>query len=81
MTLKLSGLRLRKIKHFKCSRVQSLARQIQSSGTEAFVNETVADELMIVSDVFDHAARLRSFDLIAAAGKKAGLGPVPAEAV
>ena len=29
--------------------------------------ETGADELMIVSDVFDHAARLRSLELIAEA--------------
>jgi len=28
---------------------------------------TGADELMIVSDVYDHAARLRSFELIAGA--------------
>ena len=32
-----------------------------------FVAETGADELMVVSDVYDHAARLRSFELIAAA--------------
>jgi len=32
---------------------------------EALVAETGADELMIVSDVYDHHARLRSFDLIA----------------
>jgi alkanesulfonate monooxygenase SsuD/methylene tetrahydromethanopterin reductase-like flavin-dependent oxidoreductase (luciferase family) len=32
------------------------------------VAETGADELMIVSDVYDHAARLRSFELIAGAG-------------
>jgi luciferase family oxidoreductase group 1 len=37
------------------------------SGIDALVAETGADELMIVSDVFDHATRLRSFELIAAA--------------
>ena len=37
------------------------------SGIDALVAETGADELMIVSDVFDHAARLRSFELIATA--------------
>ena len=31
----------------------------------ALIAETGADELMIVSDVYDHAARLRSFELIA----------------
>ena len=34
---------------------------------EALVAETGADELMIVSDVYDHSARLRSFELIAGA--------------
>ena len=49
-----------------------LARSIIGSpgtvraGVEALVAETSADELMIVSDVYHHAARLRSFELIAA---------------
>jgi luciferase family oxidoreductase group 1 len=38
-----------------------------SAGIAAFVAETGADELMIVSDVYDHAARLQSYELIAAA--------------
>jgi len=33
----------------------------------ALVAETGADELMIVSDVYDHSKRLRSFELIASA--------------
>ena len=33
--------------------------------------ETGADELMIVSDVFDHEARLHSYRLIAEAGRAA----------
>lgn len=37
------------------------------SGLDEFIAETDADELMIVSDVYDHAARLRSFELIAEA--------------
>ena len=37
------------------------------SGIDALVAETGADELMIVSDVYDHATRLRSFELIASA--------------
>jgi luciferase family oxidoreductase group 1 len=51
---------------------QMLARSIVGSpdtvrdGLQALVAETAADELIIVSDVFDHAARLRSFELIAA---------------
>jgi alkanesulfonate monooxygenase SsuD/methylene tetrahydromethanopterin reductase-like flavin-dependent oxidoreductase (luciferase family) len=35
------------------------------SGINSLIQETGADELMIVSDVYDHAARLRSFELIA----------------
>ena len=48
-----------------------LARSIYGSpdtvraGIEALIAETGADELMIVSDVYDHSNRLRSFDLIA----------------
>ena len=54
-----------------------LARSIVGSadtvreGIEALVAETRADELIVVSDVYDHATRLRSFELIAeAAGAK-----------
>ncbi len=39
------------------------------AGMDALVAETKADELMIVSDVYDHAKRLRSFELIADAWK------------
>jgi len=52
---------------------QMLARSIigsphtVASGLEHLVRETRADELMIVSDVFDHALRRRSIELIAAA--------------
>ncbi|HWL04874.1 MAG TPA: LLM class flavin-dependent oxidoreductase [Xanthobacteraceae bacterium] len=37
------------------------------TGLRAFITETGADELMIVSDVYDHHARLRSIELIAEA--------------
>ncbi|MEO7504878.1 MAG: LLM class flavin-dependent oxidoreductase [Sphingomicrobium sp.] len=37
------------------------------AATEAFVARTSADELMITSQIFDHAARLRSFELLAEA--------------
>jgi luciferase family oxidoreductase group 1 len=48
-----------------------LARSIVGSpatirgGLKLLLEETHADELMIVSDVFDHSARLRSYQLIA----------------
>jgi luciferase family oxidoreductase group 1 len=54
---------------------QMLARSVIGSpdtvraGIAAFVAETKVDEMMIVSDIYDHAARLRSFEIIAAAGR------------
>ncbi|MES2626542.1 MAG: LLM class flavin-dependent oxidoreductase [Pseudomonadota bacterium] len=50
---------------------QMLARSIVGgptvirAGIDALVAETHADELIIVSDIYDHATRLRSFELIA----------------
>jgi alkanesulfonate monooxygenase SsuD/methylene tetrahydromethanopterin reductase-like flavin-dependent oxidoreductase (luciferase family) len=40
-----------------------------NAGIERLVNRTQADELMVVSDIFDHSARLRSFELIATAAR------------
>ncbi len=57
----------------KAQAMQMLARSVVGSpatvraGLEAFVAETGVDELMIVSDVYDHQARLRSVQLIAEA--------------
>ncbi|HWA50476.1 MAG TPA: LLM class flavin-dependent oxidoreductase [Dongiaceae bacterium] len=39
------------------------------AGLDALIAETGADELMIVSDVYDHQKRLRSFELIMEAAK------------
>ena len=62
----------------KAQAQRMLARSIVGSpatvgaGVEELVAETEADELIVVSDVFDHVARLRSFELIA---DVAGLRP------
>jgi alkanesulfonate monooxygenase SsuD/methylene tetrahydromethanopterin reductase-like flavin-dependent oxidoreductase (luciferase family) len=32
---------------------------------EAFIAETAADEIMMTSQIFDHAARLRSYEIVA----------------
>jgi alkanesulfonate monooxygenase SsuD/methylene tetrahydromethanopterin reductase-like flavin-dependent oxidoreductase (luciferase family) len=48
-----------------CSVVGSLATVRR--GLEAFVERTGADELMITGQIFDHAARERSFELVAQA--------------
>lgn len=47
------------------------APQTVRAGVERLVAETRADELMIVSDIFDHTARLRSYTLIAQACRAA----------
>jgi luciferase family oxidoreductase group 1 len=39
-------------------------------GLEAFVAQTQADELMLTSQIFDHVARLRSFEIAARAAAK-----------
>jgi alkanesulfonate monooxygenase SsuD/methylene tetrahydromethanopterin reductase-like flavin-dependent oxidoreductase (luciferase family) len=36
-------------------------------GLRAFAETTGADELMVTSQIFDHAARLRSYELVAEA--------------
>ena len=57
----------------KAQATRMLARSIVGSpetvraGIEALVAETGADELIVVSDVYEHRARLRSFELIAEA--------------
>ena len=64
----------------KAQAMQMLARTIIGTpdsvraGIEALVDETGADELMVVSDVFDHKARLHSYRLIAEAGRDSGGG-------
>jgi luciferase family oxidoreductase group 1 len=56
----------------KAQATQMLARSIVGSpetvrsGLKALVDETDADEVMVVSDIYEHALRLRSFEIIAA---------------
>ena len=40
-----------------------------TAGLEAFIDRNGPDELIITAQVFDHAARLRSFEITAAAGR------------
>ena len=57
----------------KAQATRMLARSIVGSpdtvrkGIDALVEETGADELIVVSDVYEHSERLRSFELIAEA--------------
>jgi len=61
----------------KAHAMQMLARSIHGgpetvrNGIQSLLAETGADELMIVSDVYDHHARLHSFEVIADAGRQA----------
>jgi luciferase family oxidoreductase group 1 len=65
----------------KAQAMRMLARSIIGSpntvrkGIAALVEETGADELIVVSDVYDHAERLRSIKLIAEAGGLSAKGP------
>lgn len=59
----------------KAQAMRMLARSIVGSsetvraGINALVKETAADELIVVSDVYDHPTRLRSFEMIAGAAR------------
>ncbi len=61
----------------KAHAMHMLARSIHGgpetvrAGIQALVAETGADELMIVSDIYEHTARLHSFEVIAEAGHSA----------
>ena len=61
----------------KAQAIRMLARSIVGSaatvraGIDALVEETKADELIVVSDIYDHPTRLRSFELIAEAADAA----------
>ena len=65
----------------KAQATRMLARSIIGSpntvrkGIAALVEETGAEELIVVSDVYDHAERLRSIKLIAEAGSLSAEGP------
>ncbi|WP_054311853.1 LLM class flavin-dependent oxidoreductase [Mesorhizobium sp. 1M-11] len=41
------------------------SRETVKQGVEAFIARTGADELMVTAQVFDHAARVRSFEMLA----------------
>ena len=41
------------------------------AGLERFVAQTAADEVMVVSAIYDHAARLHSYEILARAARLA----------
>jgi alkanesulfonate monooxygenase SsuD/methylene tetrahydromethanopterin reductase-like flavin-dependent oxidoreductase (luciferase family) len=45
-------------------------------GLEQFIRETGADELMVTSQIFDHEARLRSFEITASINAPPGAAAV-----
>ena len=40
------------------------------SGLDAFIRRTGADELMVTAQIFDHTARLQSFEILAEAHRE-----------
>jgi luciferase family oxidoreductase, group 1 len=48
-------------------------------GLEEFVALTGVDEVMVTAHIFDHAARLRSFEIVAEAGRAAQVAPAAGE--
>ena len=62
-----------------CTAIGSLERVTRD--LQAFVDRTQADEVIVASQVYDHRARLRSFELMAEAGRRvhaATVMPAPA---
>ena len=41
------------------------SRETVRAGLQAFVDLTAADELMVVSAIYDHDARVRSYEILA----------------
>ena len=41
-------------------------------GLERLIAETQADEVMVVSNIFDHAARVRSYEILAEVARSMG---------
>jgi hypothetical protein len=52
----------------RCSAVGSIDTVVK--GMTDFINKTGADELMIVSSIFDHKKRLYAFEIAADAAQK-----------
>ncbi len=59
-----------------CSFVGS--RESVRSQLQAFIEKTKADELIVASAIFDHAARKRSYEMLAEIQPQLGLAAVPA---
>jgi luciferase family oxidoreductase group 1 len=49
--------------------------QTVAEGLERFVEETAADELIVASAIYDHAARLRSYEILAGIQTRAAASP------
>ena len=41
------------------------SRETVQRGLEAFTDRTRPDEVIVVSQIYDHAARLRSYEIVA----------------
>lgn len=62
------GARAMLAQALSCSLVGS--RETVRRGLQAFVERTRADELMVAAQIFDHGARLRSYEILAGAARE-----------
>jgi luciferase family oxidoreductase group 1 len=46
------------------------SRETVQGGLEAFIERTQVDEVMVTAQIYDHAARLRSFEIVAEVGNQ-----------
>ena len=54
----------------RCPAPSSARPQTVRTGLDAFIRRTGADELMVTAQIFDHAARQRSFEILAEAHRE-----------
>ena len=53
------------------------SRETVRTGLENLIAQTQADELMVVSAIYDHAARLRSYEILAEVAGQTAAAPTP----
>jgi len=53
------------------SRLSRMTEQVEAA-LRAFIAETGVDEIMATGQIYDHAARLRSFEILAEIGQRLG---------
>ena len=71
-----TGRRPRSARVGRCSPARSSVRPRRcGAGSRRFIEETGADELIVAAAIYDHAARLRSYEILAEVQKSLGREP------